>query len=439
MSFQWLKTYMPKGLYGRAALILLLPVVMLQLGISIAFIQRHFEDVTEQMTRSVANDLNFAVLSANEADTPEAALAELERIGGPLALDFVLPDMEAEVAATRRWYDFSGIVVRREMQLRVPALVEVDLPTNRLVTVWATTDHGLLRIGFDRRRVSASNPHQLLVLMVVLGALLTLISYIYLRNQLRPITRLAAAASEYGRGRVVPYNPAGAVEVRQAGHAFLDMRARIERQAQTRTLMLSGISHDLRTPLTRLRLGLGLMDEAEAAPLIRDVDDMQHLLDAFLDYARGSAEDEPEVCDPVDLARQVLEDARRARQDVEEGEFSAGGETVPLRPMAIRRALENLIGNGLRYGTKARLSVQLSPRAVRFTVEDNGPGIPEDQREDAVRPFTRLDPARNQDRGSGVGLGLAIVADIARQHGGSLRLDQSEGLGGLRVDMVVAR
>ncbi|MEP5088435.1 MAG: ATP-binding protein, partial [Paracoccaceae bacterium] len=283
-----------------------------------------------------------------------------------------------------------------------------------------------------------SNPHQLLVSMVFFSGLMTIIAYIYMRNQLRPIRRLARAAEAFGRGRHAPYSPSGALEVRAAGSAFVDMRARIERQIEQRTLMLSGVSHDLRTPLTRLRLGLSMMDGEDAALLQRDVDDMQRLVDEFLDFAKGASEGEPEKVDPQVLLAEVAADAKRSGKDVIIVE-SEGNGTVLLRSMAIRRAIENLIGNAVRYGTRAELSVVLTEKSLRFQVEDDGPGIPPDQRDDAIKPFTRLDPSRNQDKGSGVGLGLAIAADIARAHGGVLRLDQSHRLGGLRADIVISR
>lgn len=439
MSFNWLKQYMPRSLYGRAALILILPIITLQLGISVIFIQRHFERVTQQMTGSIALELRFLIDQVNEApDLPAAQTVEAE-LATPLALGMTLPALTPPMQDGRLWYDLSGGVVKRALFARLDGLEAVVLRGGSRVEVWVETRHGLMSVDFARGRVSASNPHQLLVWMVVLGAFMTLIAYIYLRNQLRPIKRLAAASTEYGRGRVVPYHPSGAIEVRAAGHAFLDMRNRIERQTQTRTMMLSGVSHDLRTPLTRLRLGLGLLDEDDVAPLVRDVDDMQHLVDGFLDFARGDAAGDVETIDPIELARQILEDARRMGQAVHAGEMSGQAEDVSMRPLAIRRALENLIGNALRYGDTARLSVAVTPKAVVFCVEDNGPGIPAEQREDAVRPFTRLDPARNQDRGSGVGLGLAIVEDIARGHGGVLRLGDSDDLGGLKAEIVLGR
>ena len=236
----------------------------------------------------------------------------------------------------------------------------------------------------------------------------------------------------------MPYTPAGAAEVRAAGTAFVDMRNRIERQIETRTLMLSGVSHDLRTPLTRMRLALSMLEDEDRIPLERDVDDMQQMIDAFLSFAKGDSEGEPQKVDPIALARTIVEDAQRGGQPVKLAEVEGEG-LVTLRPPAMRRALDNLITNAVRYGQRAEVSVRLSDKSLRFRVEDAGPGIPEDQRAAAQRPFVRLDPARNQNTGSGVGLGLAIATDIARSHGGVLRLGRSEKLGGLRADIVIAR
>ncbi|WP_417208843.1 ATP-binding protein [Antarctobacter sp.] len=428
MSFTWLKQYMPRSLYGRAALILVLPVVTLQLVVSIVFIQRHFEGVTVQMSTELAREVNLVM-----ADLPELGNATRLRLQPVATGDDALPK-----ANLRRWYDFTGLVVNRELFMRIPALERIELPDNRAVVLYLRNADQLYRIALDRTRVSAANAHQLFVNMVFFGALMTLIAFLYMRNQLRPITRLAAAAEAFGKGRNVRYSPAGAVEVRAAGHAFLDMRARIERHIDQRTMMLSGVSHDLRTPLTRLRLGLSLLDDEDREPLEHDVEEMQRLIDAFLDFARGDAETaSSERTDPFDLVRRIVEDAQRGGQKVALGEMVGQG-TVMLRPRALRRAVENLVANAGRYATSCQVSVQLAERSLRLRVEDDGPGIPPDRRDDALRPFVRLDPARNQDKGSGVGLGLAIAADIARAHGGVLRLGESEALGGLRADIVIA-
>lgn len=440
MAFRWLKRYMPRGLYGRAALILILPAVVLQLVVSISFIQRYYEDVTNQMTRSISLDLGYLVDSVNAANDLVAAQEIARGIGVPLQLETSLPGTQPPEADSRFVLDLAGRAVIGTFRERVPALGPVDLSNRRRVNLWLSTRWGPLEVNFSRSRVSASNPHQLIVLMVVVGVLMTLIAYIYLRNQLRPITRMAQAAEEFGKGRVVRYTPAGATEVRSAGRAFIDMRNRIERQSAARQFMLSGISHDLRTPLTRLRLGLDMMDQDEAEPMIRDVDDMSHLLDAFLDYAKGDALDEVVETDLGGLLSRVVEDAGRAGQAVTLSDLPPdSSDPRPLRPMAIRRSVENLIGNALRYGSIARVSLKVGERSLRISVEDDGPGIPQGKWEEALRPFVRLDPARNQNRGSGVGLGLAIVSDVARAHGGQLKLGQSAELGGLEAEIILPR
>jgi two-component system osmolarity sensor histidine kinase EnvZ len=320
----------------------------------------------------------------------------------------------------------------------MPGLRAVHLPNDDDVRLYFADGNGGIEMSFDRRRVSASRSHQLFVNMVFFAVVMTAIAYLYLRNQLRPITRLARVAEAFGRGRHLPYRPSGALEVRAAGNAFLDMRARIERQIEQRTLMLSGVSHDMRTPLTRLKLALSMLDEEDRRPMEQDVADMERLLDEFLAFARGAQEGEPEPVDPVDLVRRIVADSRRAGIAVDLVDVEGAG-TAPLRVNGIRRALENLINNAVRYGTRAEVSVRISQRTLRIRVEDDGPGIPPENREEAIKPFARLEPARNQNLGTGVGLGLSIATDIVRAHGGALRLGESARLGGLRADIVIGR
>jgi two-component system osmolarity sensor histidine kinase EnvZ len=439
MFFGWLKKYMPRGIYARAALILVLPVLLLQLLVSVVFIQRHFEGVTRLMTSAVNIELRFLVHTANGETTIADARAALARIDGPLEIETLLPAEDMIAQDIKPLVDLTGGTVIETLREGVNGVLAVSLEDRSRVVIWVETRHGPLKMDLRRRRVSASNPHQLLVIMVVMGGLMTLIAYFFLRNQLRPIKRMAAAATDYGKGRITPFTPTGAVEVRAAGTAFLDMRNRLERQTQSRTMMLSGVSHDLRTPLTRLRLGLSMLDPADAEPMVHDVDDMERLLDAFLDFARTDAGDSLEATKPSTIIEELLADAKRMNQDVTLGAIEGPDDPVGLRPLAIRRAMENLIGNALRYGTKAEIGVSVTDRAVRFWVEDDGPGIPPDRYDEAISPFVRLDPARNQDKGSGVGLGLSIVSDIARTHGGVLRLGQSARLGGLKAELVLAR
>ena len=428
MSFNWLKKYMPRGLYGRAALILVLPVVTLQLLVLVVFIQRHFEGVTEQLSRELARSVNLAIERLPETHLQRALEVPLR----------VVPEESLPPADFRRWYDLSGIVVIRELSRRVDGVARISLPDNGQVILYIRRHGRLYESALARERASASNPHQLLVNMAVFGGLMTVIAFLYLRNQLRPITRLAHAAQAFGRGHNLPYAPSGALEVRAAGQAFLDMRNRIERHIEQRTMMLSGVSHDLRTPLTRLRLGLSLLDEDDRIPLERDVIEMQHLIDAFLDFTRSDAEAAgAEETNPSHLLEDIVADARRGGQDVTLY-LPSEQHSMTLRPRALRRAVENLLTNAARYGSKAHVTLRFGEKSLRIRIEDDGPGIPPESREEAMRPFVRLDPARNQDRGSGVGLGLAIAADIARAHGGLLRLSQSDALGGLRADIVIA-
>lgn len=434
-----IKRYLPRSLYGRAALILLVPIVTIQMVVSFGFIQRLYEDVTRQMTQNISVELQLLLDTVNEAPNEAQAKADLAAIASALEIDAAFPGKV--VAERRRFYDLSGRVIRDTLQEQSLDVQALDLVSqNKLVKATLRSTKGPLEVKFSRRRVAASNPHQLLVLMLFTAALMTIISYLFLRNQLRPIRRLARAAEAFGKGRNEPYYPGGASEVRSAGAAFLNMRARIERQIEQRTLMLSGVSHDLRTPLTRLKLGLSMQPEtAEIEALIGDVDEMERLISAFLDFSKIDALEELEAIDPVALVQDIVANAQRAEKAVDWSTPPPQGFEMKLRPLSVQRAVENLINNAVRYGSHAKVEVVMLETALRISIEDDGPGIAAKQREQAVKAFSRLDASRNQNAGSGVGLGLAIAADIARSHGGTLRLGDSEALGGLKAELVLPR
>ncbi|MGJ8545448.1 MAG: ATP-binding protein [Sulfitobacter sp.] len=439
MFFDWLKRYVPRGIYPRAALILMLPVVALQLVVTVLFAQRHFEGVTHQMTDTVGREIALIMERANGAPDPQSVPETVRRALGPLDIPtHVVQSVPHDPGFI--WYDFSGRVLHSRLADMLPGFLQADLSDSDKVVIYVQGALGPVAMQIPRKLMTAKNPHQLFVYTLFFGVVLTGIATIYLRNQLRPIRRLARAAQAFGRGRHMPYVPAGATEVRAAGSAFVDMRQRIERHIEQRTLMLSGVSHDLRTPLTRMRLSLALLDDEEAGPLLEDVDDMQRMLDEFLSFAKGTAEMAPEPLKPAELVADIVHDAQRAGRDVTllpiEGDSDA---VVQLREVAMRRAVDNLISNAVRYGARAQVTVMISDKALRIRIEDDGPGIPADQRAEALRPFTRLDRSRNQNKGGGVGLGLAIATDIARAHGGVLRLGEAENLGGLQADIVIAR
>ena len=430
--FKWIKSYMPKRLYYRAALILVFPVVFLQLIVSIVFIQRHFEGVTVQMTRTVVAELDL-ITEVIERDGAVAA----QQIARSLGMSMSIVSQESNFLERRRVYDLTGLVVRREL-LSLPEILSVDLPDNRKVNARIKSGQEYFDLQFSRRRVSASNPHQLIVYLLVFGAFFTVIAFFYLRNQLRPITRLADAAEAFGLGENVPYDPSGALEVRAAGQAFLDMRERIQRHLKQRTMILSGVSHDLRTPLTRLKLGLSFLPEEQRKPLEKDVEDMNLLLNEFLDFAKQDNETDlpTEDINPTVLVNELIENFRRTGIQIESiGEI--GNNLFKLKPFPIKRALENLINNADRYGQKILIEKKIENNFLIFSVHDDGPGIDEAHYDEVLQPFTRLDPSRNQNRGSGVGLGLPIAKEIAEGQGGSLKLSKSDILSGLNAALII--
>ena len=436
-----LKSFLPRSLFGRAALILVLPTIAIQLIVSVAFIQRHFEGVTRQLVHGVVVELALMRDAVDAAENADAGLAAVGRLAEAFDMSVELPAGAVAFSDQRALGDLTASAVIAELRDRLPNVISIDLASIKGTVLLAEqTRHGPMVVSLSRGRVSVSNPHQLLVIMVLASVLMTLIAYIFMRNQLRPIKRLAEAAEAFGKGEAVPYRPRGALEVRAAGGAFLDMRSRIERAIETRTLMLSGVSHDLRTPITRLRLGLSMLPEdEEVQALLSDVREMERLVDEFLAFARGDAMEEPVETDPAQIALRIVDNVARSGRSLEWETRLSGPMVLRLRPQAVQRAVENLVGNALRHGDRVRLTLSANDRSLRFVVEDNGPGIPDGQREAAMAPFARLEAARDPNRGGGVGLGLSIAADVARSHGGRLILGRSETLGGLRAELILAR
>ena len=446
-----LKSFLPRSLFGRALAILLVPIVVLQLVVGLVFFQRHYLRVAEQMTRSVAYGLSYAASRAEAAGSPAAATAAVDALGLPfdLRLD-ITPGGSFTPGVERGPLDFTGakVVDTLRSTLRRPLRIDL-LSDSRAATIQIRTEAGMLEAVVPRDRLSVSNPHQLLVLMILAAMVLTAVAVVFLRNQVRPIRTLAEAAEAFGKGRSLPFRPAGAEEVRRAGAAFLSMRSRLERQIEQRTQMLSGVSHDLRTPLTRMKLTLALMDEGEEThDLLQDVDQMERMLGAFLAFARGDGLEETVPTDPFVLAEAIADDARRAGATVR---LACLDETAPLgsappparlvaiRPGAMRRAVENLVGNAAAHGQCLALTVRFSARTLTFVVEDDGAGIPEADRARALQPFARLDEARSPNPAGSVGLGLSIALDVARSHGGSLELGESAELGGLKATLRIPR
>ncbi|MEO1330298.1 MAG: ATP-binding protein [Pseudomonadota bacterium] len=433
-----LRRYLPKSLFWRSVFIVVAPMVILQAVVAYLIVERHFDGVTRQMTGGAASELRYLVDQVDAAATPEIARAELTQASQTLGYDIVLLEgASLPPNANPLFFDVIGRAVEDTFREELGrAMFVAQERESKRVDVRVRTKWGVVAASLPRNRLFASNPHLLLTWMAGAAAALITVALVYMRNQVKPIQALAEAADAFGKGRSEPLRVSGADEVRLAASAFLDMRERIERQMEQRTRMLSGVSHDMRTPLTRMKLAVEMLDDdPEIAEFRHDLNELEHILDEFLAYARGDHGEAFETADVSQLAEEVVGEARRMGVDVSLFQkVDLPGETeMRIRPRSIKRCLHNLIDNAFAYGERAMLSLTVSQRFVEFCVEDDGPGIPEDRRDDAFRPFNRLDEARNRNHRGGVGLGLALALDAVRAHGGDLTLGVSDRLGGLKA------
>lgn len=432
-----LKRFAPKSLYGRTILIVVLPIFIMQSVVTWVFFNRHWEEVTATLAKSTAGDFGYltqawlvAPDAASRADIIAMAADELE-----VSLAFV---PEGRIPADNRQSIFDALnrTLDRELDWSLDHPYWYNTQGfDRAVETRVQLPDGYLSFRVDRDRVVARNGHFFIIWLILATLLLGYITLIFLRNQVRSITRLAAAAEAFGRGEdALDFKPSGAREVRQAGHAFLAMRARIRRFLDQRTEMLAGVSHDLKTPLTRMRLNLALQpDTDDIVDLKADVAEMERLLDDYLIFARGDAEAVREEVDISDLTRELCYAAARGERRLELA--VPPGLTCIAAQGLLRRALGNLVDNALKHASHARLSATAANGEIVFAVDDNGPGIDPADYPHALKAFGRLDQARSAAL-PGSGLGLAIVRDVARAHGGSLELSRSD-LGGLRATLTL--
>lgn len=435
-----LKSLLPRSFFGRAVLIVIVPILVIQVVLSVVFVQRHYERVTQQMTSSVLDVVAVLVDDLRLPAPPDAASGKYAALAAALGIELVqrerVPDgLDPGVV----WYDLAGREVLSVLQEDAPgyraAVLRMD--PDRAV-LWMDTEHGLVQVSIPRNRLAPTNPHQLLVIVFAASLVMILVALQYLRLQIRPIRRLGAAAEAYGRGQSLALRASGAREIRAAALAFMDMRNRIDRQNAQRKLMLSGLGHDMRTPLTRMRLLLSMSDPSEdTAAMAAEIADLETLLNAFLDYARGQTIGREDLFDPTAIVTDLV---RRYRLSGHAVDLQIGADipqTMRLREGQLERALDNVLGNALEYGTQAHVALQVQRGMLVLTVEDDGPGIPAADRIRACEPFVRLDTARNLDVGTHVGLGLAIVQEIAIAHGGRLVLEDAIYLSGLRARIAI--
>ncbi len=426
-----IKRFLPRSLLGRSLMIIVTPLVLLQVVSGFIFYESHWDKVTLRLARNLAGDIAGTItLLRQNPDNPT------------LVFDMAEEHMEMRLRMKKGDIlpntppDESGLMEKmlvRAMREYVGKPFQIDTHSlDRHVVIRIQLTDSVLEVITTRKRLFSSTTYIFVLWMVGTAMILFGVAVIFMRNQVKPIRRLAFAADTFGKGRGAPsFKPEGAQEVRQAATAFIAMRDRIQRQITQRTEMLAGVSHDLRTPLTRMKLQLELLGDREGvADLKDDVEEMEYMLEGYLAFARGEGSETPTPTNLTALLGDVVAQARRKGGDAidlhTEGEF-----TVPVRPAAMKRCVTNLVDNALRYADHVSVRAGRRGDAVEITIDDDGPGIPEDRRDDVFKPFFRLESSRNPVTG-GVGLGLTIARDVLRGHGGEIELGDSPS-GGLRA------
>jgi two-component system osmolarity sensor histidine kinase EnvZ len=429
-----LKRILPRGLLARSLLIIVTPLVLLQIVSSIIFYDRHWSNVSRHRADALAGDIAMVLelTDRNGINSDASAVYDLAW----RTLDLIIThDPQAILPNTN--YNPSGnleTTLARSITRIVqrPAVIDA-LSTRDRVLIDLQLPSGVLRVSANEERLISSTTKIFILWMTGTSLILFGVATLFMRNQVSPIRRLATAAENFGKGRDTPnFKPSGAIEVRQAASAFLAMRGRLGRQIQQRTEMLAGVSHDLRTPLTRMKLQIAMLQKnAEIEELSSDVAAMESMIEDYLNFARGEGTEERQMVNTADILREVAHNAARNGPLIEI--YIDDEVSLPLARNAMRRCLTNLIDNASRHGGRTKLTASRNGRVLEIYVDDNGPGIPAELREDVFRPFFRLDQSRNTETG-GTGLGLSIAQDIVHSHGGAISLDESP-MGGLRVIM----
>jgi two-component system osmolarity sensor histidine kinase EnvZ len=437
LLWRWVNSFMPKGLYARSLLIIVTPMLILQSVVALVFMERHWNTVTQHLSAAVVRDI-AALIDVYRGYPQDADLAQIRRIAQDrlaLGVDF-LPVGEMPPPGPKPFFSLLDQALSVELRKQIGRPFWVDtVGRSAFLEIRIQLDNAVMRVFARRSAAYTSNSEIFLLWMVGTSLVLIAVAILFLRNQIRPILRLADAAESFGKGREEPnFRPRGAREVRRAAQAFLEMKARIERTMEQRTTMLAGVSHDLRTILTRFKLELALLgDSPEIEAMKRDVDEMARMLEAYLAFARGDSGEQSAPTDMSEFLEELKADAERNGHKTRV-EFH-GYPVVTVKPAAFKRCLGNLVSNAARFAQSIAITGHRDHRWLTVTIDDDGPGIPKAKREEVFKPFLRLDDARNQNEG-GTGLGLAIARDIARSHGGDITLGDSP-LGGLRATVRV--
>ncbi|MEM0898757.1 MAG: ATP-binding protein [Pseudomonadota bacterium] len=428
----------PRGLYARSLIIIIAPMVLLQSVVAFVFMERHWQTVTQRLSTAVTRDI-AAIIEVMETWPQDADFAQITAIAqDQLALNIaVLPGGQLPAPAPKPFFSILDEVLSEEITKQIGRPFWINTVGNsNLVEVRIQLEDTVLRVFARRSQTYASNTHIFLLWMVGTSFFLLVIAVSFLRNQIRPIQRLAEAAEGFGKGRspADTFRPRGAIEVRRAGLAFIQMKERIENQIDQRTTMLSGVSHDLRTILTRFKLQLALAERSpDIEALEKDVTDMQSMLEGYMDFAKSDVGETTGLVDLEELIERAEKSA--ALQGRKLTATLIGRPDIVVQQVAFKRMLDNIVSNAIRYASSIEMVITNSKGELTIVVEDDGPGIPKKHRDEVFRPFYRLDEARNLDA-SGTGLGLSIALDIAKRHGGDITLDDS-AYGGLKVEVQI--
>ena len=433
-----LKHLTPKRLFWRSLLILLIPMVLLQGVVAYVFFERHWDTVSRRLALGLTGDIIYVMRTMQKYPEDEFREWTLRAAHREMQINAVF-EKGAQLPAEAPPLGSSNMDRMLHHALSERLIIPFHIDTRRddkNISVRIELKEGVLDILTPRKRMFSTTVYIFVLWMVGTALVVTAIAIFFLRNQIQPIRRVARAAEAFGKGREeVDFKPGGASEIRQAAAAFIDMRGRIARHIDQRTEMLAGVSHDLRTPLTRIKLQLTMLREsspdtgAEISDLESDIAEMEKMIDEYLAFARGQGGEAPVPADLSALLSDIVEGARRNDTVLELDAEAA--LNLPLQPNAIKRCLTNLIDNAVRYGEQVEIRARRVGESVEVLVEDDGPGIPPESIEDVFKPFYRLDNSRNPNY-AGAGLGLAIARDVARSHGGDIMLQKS-ALGGLRA------
>ncbi len=429
-----LKPYLPKSLLGRAVLIIVTPLVLLQLVTTVIFFENHWSKVSRRLAQGVAGDIALIIEQMPKYQQTDELQDLYRRAQTNFQLTFKYYPGEV-IANSNKQSGLMETSLTRALENHIKKPFSLNSESDRFVIVHIQLGQGVLEITVPNKRFFSTTTYVFVMWMVGTSLLLFGVAVIFMKNQVRPISRLATAAEDFGKGRdSKKFKPEGALEVRQAASAFIAMRNRLKRHIQQRTDMLSGVSHDLRTPITRMKLQLEMMKAGDGTDELKsDISDMEHMLDAYLAFARGEGSEKQASASISEMLNQIVTQIRRKGAMIDL--HSEGDLDATIRKGTLKRALTNLVENAARYGENITIRAGKRENGIEIIIDDDGPGIPDEMREEVFRPFYRLDASRNPETG-GVGLGMTIARDAVRGHGGEIGLSDAPG-GGLRVTVLL--